>query len=259
MKKWAKDWGCRMKLTLKRIVNVARRVLLQLKGDRRFVGASIVIPLVIIYFMNIVFDALASPMFDVKIYVIPYGGFIIHFITFILTAIVLVRERVSGTLSRMFVSGYNQVEIISGYIIAYSTLATVQSLTVLLELNWLFELEFSFEKLISLYLVMWLLSIASVALGTLVSNFARNEGQVFPFIPLVILSAILSGIILPVEQLPEWSQVLSYFTPLYYSNEIIQELLKDVKLIDSLGLIISLVLYVAVTISMAMTTLREKD
>ncbi len=248
-----------MKGNIKRIGSVARRVILQLGGDRRFVAASIIIPFVIIYFMNIVFDALASPMFDAKIYVIPYGGFIIHFITFVLTAIVLVRERVSGTLSRIFVSGYYQVEIISGYILAYSILATVQSLTVLLELNWLFELDFSLEKLASIYLVMWMLAIISVALGTLVSNFARNEGQVFPFIPLVILSAILSGIILPVEQLPEWSQVLSYLTPLFYSNDLLQELIIDKSIFDIPEIFLGLFLYGFVVMVLAVMTLREKD
>jgi len=245
--------------TLQRVGKVAKRVFLQLKGDRRFLAGSIIIPLIIIYFMNVVFDALASPAFNVKVYVIPYGAFIVHFITFILTAIVLVRERTGGTLSRMFVSGYYQAEIISGYILAYSTLATVQSLAVLLEINWLFELEYGFEKLGSLYLVMWLLAVISVAIGTLVSNFARNEGQVFPFIPLVILSAILSGIILPVERLPEWSQILSYATPLFYSNEIIQELIADKGLLDNIGMLINMAIYGIVVISLAVMTLREKD
>ncbi len=244
---------------LKRIWSVAQRVFLQLKGDKRFVGASVIIPLIIIYFMSVVFDALSSPAFNASIYVIPYGGFIIHFITFILTAIVLVRERTSGTLSRMFVSGYYQFEIISGYILAYSVLATVQSLTVLLELNWLFELNYGFEQLISLYIVMWLLAVISVALGTLVSNFARTEGQVFPFIPLVILSAILSGIILPVEQLPDWSQWLSRLTPLYYSNEVLQELIAGMSLSDSIEMVLGLVFYGFVVIGLAVITLRERD
>ncbi len=245
--------------TIQRALKVARRVFQQLKGDPRFLAGSIIIPLIIIYFMNIVFDALASPAFNVNVYVVPYGAFIVHFITFILTAIVLVRERTGGTLSRMFVSGYYQAEIISGYIMAYSVLATVQSLAVLLEINWLFELEYGFEKLGSIYLVIWLLSVISVAIGTLVSNFARNEGQVFPFIPLVILSVILAGIILPVEMLPEWSQGLSYTTPLFYANEIIQELILDNTLLDNLGMLGNMTLYGLVVIGLAFMTLREKD
>ena len=74
-------------------------------------------------------------------------------------------------------------------------------------------------------LVLWLLAIMSMAIGMLISNFARNEGQVFPFIPLVVLSIILSGILIPVEKLPEWAQVFSYVTPLYYTNQVLQILI----------------------------------
>ena len=248
-----------MAATIKRLGTTTGRVLNQLRHDRRFVAISLIFPIAIIYFIDIVFDALAAPGFMVSIYVIPYAAFIVHFITFILTAIVLVRERIAGTLDRMFVSGYNQIEIIGGYLIAYSVLATAQSLIVLLELNFLFELGYDFNTMASIYLVMWLLSIPSMAIGMLVSNFARNEGQVFPFIPLVVLSVILSGIILPVEQLPDWSHILSYLTPLYYANEVLQELIRGGTLVDGQAALISLPAYSLILLVIVMVTLREKD
>ncbi|MCK5054315.1 MAG: ABC transporter permease [Anaerolineales bacterium] len=245
--------------SIKRMGAITGRVLKQLRHDHRFVAISLVFPLAIIYFIKVVFDALASPFFDISVYVIPYAAFIVHFITFILTAIVLVRERTAGTLARMFVSGYNQIEIIGGYLIAYSVLATAQSLMVLLELNLLFELGYEFKIMAEMYLVMWLLSILSMAIGMLVSNFARNEGQVFPFIPLIVLSVILSGIILPVEQLPEWSRILSYLTPLYYTNEVLQELIKGKALVDDIAMLLRLPAYGLILLIMVTVTLREKD
>jgi ABC-2 type transport system permease protein len=47
---------------LNRIKVVAGRVLNQLRRDHRFVGISIIFPLIIIYFIKVVFDVLASPM-----------------------------------------------------------------------------------------------------------------------------------------------------------------------------------------------------
>ena len=245
--------------SIRRMGAVAGRVLNQLRHDHRFVAISLVFPLAIIYFIKVVFDALASPFFDISVYVIPYAAFIVHFITFILTAIVLVRERTAGTLARMFVSGYNQIEIIGGYLIAYTVLATAQTLIVLLELNLLFDLGFEFNTLAEMFVVIWLLSILSMAIGMLVSNFARNEGQVFPFIPLVVLSVILSGIILPVEQLPEWSQIISYLTPLYYANEVLQELIDGNALVDNVTMVVRLLLYGLFLLVMVTVTLREKD
>lgn len=248
-----------MSAALRRTRAVAGRVLNQLRHDHRFVAISLIFPLAIIYFIKVVIDALASPFFDVSVYVVPYAAFIVHFITFILTAIVLVRERTAGTLARMFVSGYRQVEIIGGYLIAYSVLATAQSLIVLIELNLLFNLGYGLQILAEMYLVMWLLSLLSMAIGMLVSNFARNEGQVFPFIPLVVLSVILSGIILPVSKLPQWSQFLSYLTPLYYANEVLQQLIKGKTLADDLGMLLRLPVYGLGLLAMVIVTLREKD
>ena len=98
-----------------------------------------------------------------------------------------------------------------------------------------------------------------MAIGMLVSNFARNEGQVFPFIPLILLSIILSGILLPVERLPEWAQVLSYLTPLYYVNEVLQELISGGGLFDDWIILISLLAYGIVVVCMATLSLRELD
>ncbi len=248
-----------MKPASSRLIAIAGRVLKQLRHDHRFVVISILFPLAIIYFIKVVIDALASPFFDVTVYAIPYAAFIVHFITFVLTAIVLVRERTAGTLARMFVSGYREFEIIGGYLLAYTVLATAQSLMVLVELNLLFDLGYSFGTMAQMYVVMWLLSILSMAIGMLVSNFARNEGQVFPFIPLVVLSVILSGIILPIDQLPKWSQVLSYLTPLYYANEVLQKLIKGQTLADNLLPLLRLPAYGLLVLIMVTVTLREKD
>ncbi len=248
-----------MKPAINRLTAITGRVLKQLRHDHRFVAISILFPLAIIYFIKVVIDALASPFFDVTVYVIPYAAFIVHFITFVLTAIVLVRERTAGTLARMFVSGYKQIEIIGGYLLAYTVLATAQSLMVLIELNLLFELGYSFAAMAQMYFVIWFLSVLSMAIGMLVSNFARNEGQVFPFIPLIVLSVILSGIIIPIEKLPDWSQILSYLTPLYYANEVLQELIKGETLADNLLPLLRLPLYGLLCLSMVTITLREKD
>ncbi len=239
--------------TFQRTGVVTGRVLNQLRRDRRFVAISILFPLIIIYFIKLVFDILAPPTFNISPYVVPYAAFIVHFITFILTAIVLVRERTAGTMAQMFVSGYKQLEIIIGYLLAYTVLATVQSFLVLLELNWLFDLGFSVEQFASMYLVI------SMAIGMLVSNFARNEGQVFPFIPLVILSVILSGIIVSVDKLPDWAQVLSYLTPLFYANEVLQELITGGGLLDNWQMFVILPIYGLIVVGIATISLREKD
>jgi len=246
---------------ISRATAVARRVLRQLRRDRRFLALSLVVPLVVIYLTRVFFDAFANPFFQPAPFVVPVSAFIVHFLTYILCALVLVRERTAQTLQRMFVSGYRQGEIIGGYVVAYTALATLQSLLVLTELSVLFNPGYSLGRFLSVYLVIWLLAVISISLGILVSNFARTEGQVFPFIPAVILpSILLSGLILPVAELPRWAQWLSHAIPLYWANRVIQHLVKPEGSLthDWVGLA-GLSLYGLLVLALATRTLRELD
>lgn len=236
---------------------VAVRAANQLRRDRRFLGLSLAVPVIIAYMLWILFEGVNNPMFDVETFIVPAGAFMVHFITYILCTVVLVRERTQGTLARMFVNGYRRSSIIAGYLLAYSLLATLQSLLVLLTLRLLFvELAYDLATFAAIYAVIWLLAVISIALGILVSNFARNEGQVFPFIPLVLVpSVFFSGLLVPVENLPQWAQGLSLTTPLYYASET----LRDITLDSGQMLIAGLVAYGLLVMLLASFTLREQS
>ena len=240
---------------------VARRVLRQLAADRRFLLLSLIAPLIAVFICKAVLDSFTNPFFEISPFVVPIGAFVVHFVTYVLCAIVLVRERSQGTLARMFVNGYRQAHIIGGYVMAYTVVATAQSIAVMIELRQLFHLRYAMHVLLSLYLVIWILAVISICLGICVSNFARTEGQVFPFIPLVTIPGIfLSGLIISVDQLPQWAQWLARMTPLYYANLIIQQLIKPDGALSANALrLATLVLYGLVVMTLATWTLRESD
>src|SRR5258708_5508729 len=242
-------------------VAVARRVLRQLAADRRFLFLSLALPMLIVFIAKAAIDTLNVPFFDVSQLVVPIGAFVVHFVTYILCAIVLVRERALHTLARMFVSGYRQVHIIGGYVLAYTVLGTIQSSAIMLELRQLFHLTYRIETLLSLYLVMWLLAVISISLAILVSNFARTEGQIFPFIPMVTVPGIfLSGVVISVDRLPQWAQWLSHATPLFYANRVIHRLIQPgATFADNWMRIGTLVIYGIVVMTLATRTLRETD
>ncbi len=205
---------------------IAARVITQLRKDKRMLGLTVVAPFIIVYFLKLFMDTMPA-YFPVERYIIPASGFIVFFLSFILCAIVLVQERVAGTLVRMFICGANKLEIIGGYLMGYLILATIIASIVLMEVLLLFELDYDMEVILELFGVMWLLAIVSVMLGMLVSNFARTEGHVLPFIPMVLLPTVfLSGMISDVELLPLWAQYISKTLPLYYANNIIFEIIE---------------------------------
>lgn len=246
-----------------RTLAITQRVYWQLLKDRRFLALSIVAPLLIIYFLKVTLDAL-SPTGDASLingYVMPVVATITFFLAYLLCSLSLVRERTRETLTRMFVNGFRRNEIVAGYLLGFAGLATLQALLALIEANLIFGLSYSTGKQVSLFLVIWLLAIISVALGILFSNFARNEGQVLPFIPLVLLPSIfLSGILTRgVDNLPGWAQAISVLIPLRYAGDIIQGLIANKTLFDELGTLLVLLAYGVVLMGVATLTLREYD
>lgn len=248
---------------MRRTLIITRRVYRQLWRDRRFLALSIAAPLVIIFFLKVTLDALTPPGVPVNNngYVMPVVAGITFFLAYLLCSLALVGERTSETLTRMFISGFRRNEIVVGYLLGFAGLATLQALLALLEANLIFKLSYPFDREVSLFLVIWLLAIVSVSLGILFSNFARSEGQVLPFIPLVLLpSVFLSGIITRgVDNLPGWAQVVSYIIPLRYASDIIQGLIGDKTLLDEMGSLLLLLAYGAVLLGVATLTLREYD
>ena len=239
---------------------VAQRVVKQLLHNPRFLVLSIVGPLVIVYFLKVFFDTL-PPTFDVARYAVPVAAFIVHFLAFLLCAIALVQERTAGTLERMFVNGFRRTEIIGGYVLGYLGLATFQAAVVLTEVIWLFELDYEAQTLATLFLVVWLLAITSVMLGIFVSTFARRESQVFPFIPLIALpSVFLSGLLVDVDLLPTWAEWLGHIFPLFYANNVIQEVIQPTGILEDVwGNLAVLAGYGVALLLLASLTLREVE
>lgn len=241
---------------------IAGRVLSQLKGDKRFLVLSIIAPLIIIYFLKLLFDTFpVNPFVSYTSFTIPISAFIVHFLSFILCAILLVQERTRGTLERMMIGGFSKMSIIGGYTLGYFGLATLQAIAVLLESIWLFELDYETETVVILFIVIWLLAIVSVMLGIFVSTFAKHEGHVFPFIPLIILpSVFLTGLIVDPSGLPRWAEIVGECLPLHYAVNIIHEIVKpeyDVSATYAdFGFLIG---YVFALLFLASLTLKETE
>ncbi|HEX7002921.1 MAG TPA: ABC transporter permease [Trueperaceae bacterium] len=245
---------------MRRTLAVAARVVSQLLNSPRFLALSIMAPLLIIYLLKLFFDTF-PPGFGSDRFAIPAAAFIVHFLSFLLCAIALVQERTGGTLERMFVNGFRRTEIIGGYLIGYLGLATFQAVVALAEVIWLFGLDYERSVLATLFAVIWLLAIASVMLGIFISTFARHEGQVLPFVPLIILpSVFLSGFLVDVEKLPGWAEAVGHAFPMLYANNVIQEMIVPSPVRESAwGNFAILAGYAVALLLLASMTLREAD
>jgi len=204
------------------ILIVAKRVLQQLRRDRRFLGFMIVVPLLIAYFLKLFFDTMPESV-SREAFVVPFTAYIVYFLTFLLSALLLVQERISGTLNRMLVNGLHKKDIIIGYVIGYLGLALVQAGLILAEVLWLFKLKYDWQVIVALVGTLFVLAIVSVLLGIFISTFARREAHIIPFIPIVIvLPAFLSGLLTKTSLLPRWAELLGHIFPIRYGITAVQ-------------------------------------
>jgi ABC-2 type transport system permease protein len=100
-----------------------------------------------------------------------------------------------------------------------------------------------------------------VMLGIFISTFARHEGQVFPFVPLIILpSVFLSGLLVEVDELPAWADWLGHAFPLFWANDVIQDVIESGwSFEDVQGSLAVLAAYSVVLLLLASLTLREVE
>jgi ABC-2 type transport system permease protein len=98
-------------------------------------------------------------------------------------------------------------------------------------------------------------------LGIFISTFARHEGQVFPFVPLIILpSVFLSGLLVDVHELPTWADWLGHAFPLFWANDVIQDVIESGWTFEDVqGSLAVLVAYSVALLLLASLTLREVE
>jgi ABC-2 type transport system permease protein len=153
---------------------------------------------------------------------------------YILTGISFLRERVGGTLERLLATPVTRGEIVLGYSLGFGIFATIQVLLLsAFILNSVttpavgpipaFTIGLGVDSAGSAWIAIvmaLLLSIGAVNLGIFLSTFARTELQIMQFIPLVIVpQGLLSGLLWPVERLPDVLQVIAHALPLTYAVE----------------------------------------
>ncbi|SVC21542.1 uncharacterized protein METZ01_LOCUS274396, partial [marine metagenome] len=148
-------------------------------------------------------------------------GVFVLFFTFLLTGVSFLRERSQGTLERLKITPVSRADLLIGYLLGFLIFAMLQSAVILAYTVLVLPVSFQGE-IWQVFVVLVLLTIVAVSLGILVSTFAKNEFQVVQFIPLVIVPQIfLTGVLVPVEDMPWLLENISKVLPLTYAVEML--------------------------------------
>lgn len=164
-------------------------------------------------------------------------AFFAFFFIFLLSAVSFLRERTSGTLERLMATPLRRGELVVGYLAGFSFFALVQAAVIILFTVFVLRVHYQ-GNLATVFLVEAATVIGAVSIGLLVSAAARNELQAVQFVPIVILpQAFLSGLLIPVSQLPDWLRPVAAVLPLTYANEALKAVMvKGYELADPLVL-----------------------
>lgn len=149
-------------------------------------------------------------------------GIIVTMTMVILTSIAIVRERERGTLEQLMVTPIKSFELILGKIIPYIALGYVQITIALLVGVLVFHVPIR-GSLFQLYLLTLFFITASLGLGIMISNIAKNQMQAFQMSFFVMLpSILLSGFMFPRAAMPRIIYYISDIIPLTYYLDIIR-------------------------------------
>jgi ABC-2 type transport system permease protein len=194
----------------------AVRVLIQLRRDPRTVALLIVVPCVLVFLVDQLFADRPEVFQDIGV---PLLGLFPFISMFLVTSITMLRERTSGTLARLLTLPLAKLDILLGYALAFAALAVVQATIVSLVGFGLLDLTVVNPEALVVALAV-ANAVLGMALGLLLSAFARTEFQAVQFMPAFVLPQILlCGLLVQRDQMAEWLQWVSAVLPMTYAYD----------------------------------------
>lgn len=232
----------------------ALRVLTQIRHDPRTIGLLLVVPSLLIGLMAWIFNdsTTFARVGPVLLGLFPF------IVMFLVTSITTLRERRSGTLERLMTMPLGKFDLIVGYALAFGLLAVVQSLIAVAFALWVCGLTVEGDA--------WLLVVVAVAnallgttLGLFASAFASSEFQVVQFMPaLVFPQALLGGIFVPRDRMPDVLRSISDWLPLTHAIEGFQKAAATTDTGEVLSEVAIVLVWVVAFVVIGSVTLRRR-
>jgi ABC-2 type transport system permease protein len=239
-----------------RTAATTRRVVHQLRRDPRTVAMLLVVPLVLLWLLELVFDAQPATFDRIGPALLALFPFVVMFLV---TSVTTLRERTSGTLERLLSMPLGRLDLLVGYLVAFGLVAVVQAaLASALMLGFL-GLDVAGPAWL-LVLVAVVDAILGCALGLFVSAFARTEFQAVQFMPAVVLPQfLLCGLLVPRDEMGAVLEAISWALPLSYAVDAMQRITVEAD-VSARTLLDLLVVVGAIVLSVALgaATLRRR-
>ncbi len=186
-------------------------------------------------------------------------GQILYFITALLTASSIVRERERGTIEQLIVTPIRSWELVLGKILPYTILAFIDMVEVLVIGHLWFKVPIRGD-LGLIFVLSGLFLLSSLGIGLFASTIANTQQEAFITVMVTMLPTIfLSGFFFPIEAMPKFLQYVSAIIPLRYYLVIIRSLLlKGVGAASLRNEIIALTIFAVAILGAASARFRKR-
>jgi ABC-2 type transport system permease protein len=152
-------------------------------------------------------------------------GMILSFITTILTATAIVRERERGTIEQLIVTPIRSWELVLGKLLPYVILAFVETFEIIILGRYWFGVPVR-GSLLLIFFTSGLFLMSSLGIGLFASTIANTQQEAMLTVMMYNLPSIfLSGFFFPIQAMPKFLQWVSYAIPLRYYLVVIRSLL----------------------------------
>ena len=210
--------------TLNAIFIIAYRDVLKLVRDRRRFVGGLIFPVASIAILGSSLDANLSKTVGFNFLVFVYLGVITQnmFSSAASGIAWLIEDRQNDFAQSFFVAPISRYVIIFGKILGESIVSYTQIFG-LLAIGYLAGVPIDIYQLLALLPILFLMCLFGGAFGILImANFMdkRSIDQVFPFF--IFPQFFLSGVFIPMKDVPDYLIILSRITPLFYAVDFIR-------------------------------------
>jgi len=234
----------------------ARRVLAQLRHDKRTIALMLVVPVVLISLLKWVLDATPGAFNSVGLSLLGIFPFVSMFL---ITSVATLRERKSGTLERLLAMPLGKADLVFGYQIAFGTFAVLQALIATSVTVWGLGLKV-IGPTWAVVLVAVVVAELGTAMGLFISAFAETEFQAVQFMPAMVLPQfLLCGLLADRQAMTTPLRWLSDVLPLSYAVDAMQRISTQTYVSRATWLDLGVVLaFVLSSLLLGAVTLRRR-
>jgi len=149
-------------------------------------------------------------------------AYVLSFLLLLISLVTLIREKISGTESRLYSTPLTATERMLGYVFGLTIIGLLMIFAIMIFGIFVFGIEVR-GSILLLFTSFILFGMVHIFLSLFLSNYAENEFQAIQFTPVIIIPGMaVSGMLIPIYSLPDWLEPLSYVFPLTYGVNIIK-------------------------------------